>query len=133
MKYILGLVFIVLLTSFKGDTCRPEYGGIYVFKIDNENSAVLRFYEDGSVIASTSVNNYKKVITWFHKGNVDMVLSGKYKVKKCKIKFKVKGMTGEQEYKGIISGQSITFDLTDGKSKAVTQRTYTFVKLEGQK
>lgn len=126
----LALITVVVFTvSFAADDkCGLKFEGIYVFKVDAESSAVLRFYDDGTVIASTSINNYKKVVTWFNKENVDMVLSGKYKVKKCVVKFKVKGMTGEQEYKGKISGQTIDFELKDAKSKATVQRTYVHTK-----
>jgi len=126
------LLFIAIAFAFgfaPKEKCVVDYTGIYVYKLDAESSAVLRFYEDGIVIASTSVNSYKKVMTWFNKENVDMVLSGKYKIKGCSVKFQVKGMTGEQSYKGLINGQSINFELKDVASKATTQRLYTLVKL----
>lgn len=125
------LVFVVLLlSSFKKvDNCALSYNGIYAFKLDEEHSAVLRFYEDGTVLASTSVNDYMDVFSWFHKENKDMVLTGKYKIKKCEIKFEVEGLTGSQSYEGTISGNSIDLKLTDAASKKSVNRIYTFYAL----
>ncbi len=126
------LLFIALsfvLNSFNTSNCTVNYNGIYGFKIDNEHSAVLRFYEDGTVLASTSVNDYFDVMTWFTKENKDRVLKGKYKIKKCKITFDVEGETGKQSYEGIVAGNSIEFKLTDKASKKSATRTYSFFAL----
>ncbi len=134
MKSILSLTIIFLSLSFtmqkkKADQCSVKYNGIYAYKLDAENSAVIRFYEDGTVLASTSVNDYMDVFSWFHKENKDLVLKGTYKIKKCDLRFEVKGMTGEQKYNGTISGESITMKLTDKGSKKSATRTYNFVAL----
>jgi hypothetical protein len=135
MKTVLSLSICILLSfSFsakqnKSTACSVSYNGIYAMKLDNENSAVIRFYDDGTVLASTSVNDYMDVFTWFHKDNKDLVLKGKYKISKCVLKFEVSGMTGEQEYKGTISGDTITMKLTDKESKKTTNRVYTFFAL----
>ena len=120
---------MVLSSGKPVENCTVKYNGIYAYRIDNENSAVLRFYEDGTVLASSSVNDYFDVFSWFHKDNKDMVLTGTWKIKKCGIKFEVKGMTGEQKYEGTISDDSITVELKDGKSKKSVTRTYTFFVL----
>ena len=128
-------IFIFVFFSFsftnKNEvaTCSVKYNGIYAFKLDNENSAIIRFYEDGTVLASTSVNDYMDVFSWFHKENKDMVLKGTYKIKKCAIKFEVTGMTGEQKYKGTISDNTIEMRLSDGATKKIVSRVYTFYAL----
>lgn len=126
-------LFLILAFAFSPannpESCRVKYNGIYALKLDNEYSAVLRFYEDGTVLASTSVNDYMDVFSWFHKENKDLVLKGKYKIKKCDIKFEVSGMTGEQKYKGSINGDKINIRLTDGETKKTADRTYTFFAL----
>lgn len=123
-------VISLLLCSFAPPAnCSVSFHGIYAIKLDEEHSAVLRFYEDGTVLASTSVNDYMDVFTWFHKENQSMVLSGKYKIKKCLVKFDVSGMTGKQHYDGTIEGNSIRFLLTDESSKKAVERTYTFFAL----
>lgn len=125
-----GLLLVsILLFAFKGNSCSVNYKGIYAYQLDNEHSAILRFYEDGTVLASTSVNDYLDVMTWFNKDNKDMVLKGTYKIKKCGIKFHVSGMTGEQEYEGEIDGEKIAFELKDKGSKQSTTRTYSFFAL----
>jgi hypothetical protein len=58
-----------------------------------------------------------------------MVLKGKYKIKKCKITFDVRGSTGEQKYDGEINGDKIEFELRDKESKKSTKRMYTFYAL----
>jgi hypothetical protein len=134
MKTIFSLSICILLSlsfTFKNDkaVCAVKYNGIYAFKLDNENSAVIRFYEDGTVLASTSINDYMDVFSWFHKDNKDMVLTGKYKIKKCDIKFEVTGQTGEQKYNGTVEENTITVKLTDETSKKTATRTYTFYAL----
>lgn len=109
--------------------CPLKYDGIYAVKLNNEHSAVLRFYPDGTVLASTSVNDYMDVFTWFHKGNKEMVLFGKYKLKGCEVSFSVEGQTGEQFYNGDVSDESIYFRLVDKESKRGATRTYTYINL----
>jgi hypothetical protein len=123
MKTTKTLLSILLLTiisfSFTQDNCTVKYNGIYAFKLNEEYSAVLRFYEDGTVLASSSVNDYMDVFSWFHKENKNMVLTGKYKIKKCKITFDVSGNTGEQKYEGEINGDKIEFELIDKASNVL--------------
>ena len=134
MKTAITLFISALISlsfSFKGNLseCSVKCNGIYAYKLDNENSAVIRFYADGTVLASTSVNDYMDVFSWFHKDNKDLVLKGTYKIRKCEIKFEVAGMTGEQKYSGTINGDSIIMKLTDKGSKKTANRTYTFYAL----
>jgi hypothetical protein len=128
MKKPFFLIPLLLITalSFAQNTC-VNYNGFYAFKLSNENSAVLRFYEDGTVIASTSTNDYKHVATWFVKDNADMVLKGDYKMKKCTSAFTVKGYTGEQKYTVTSSPETIEAEIKDKKSGKTTKRTYTFI------
>ena len=53
---LLLLAAITISSGFAFLAYRPniEFDGIYVYKLDEENSAVIRFYEDGVVIVSTS-------------------------------------------------------------------------------
>lgn len=124
-----SLIILFVCNAFTTSNCTVSFNGIYAYKLDNEHSAVLRFFEDGTVLASTSVNDYFDVMTWFTKENKDRVLKGKYKIKKCEIFFDVEGDTGKQSYQGVISGNSIQFKLTDKQSKKSTDRTYIFVAL----
>lgn len=134
MKKIATLLLFVLISfsfvpSNETATCSVKFNGIYAYKLDNEHSAIIRFYEDGTVLASTSVNDYMDVFSWFHKENKDMVLKGTYSIKKCSVKFEVTGMTGEQKYKGVISDNTIDVKLTDAATKKTANRTYTFFAL----
>lgn len=134
MKRFLAIFFFIVISlSFivpdETESCTVKFNGIYAYKLNEEQSAVIRFYEDGTVLASTSVNDYMDVFSWFHKENKDMVLSGKYKIDDCEIKFEVKGMTGEQKYKGVVSEKTIDFKLSDVASKKTVLRTYTFFAL----
>jgi hypothetical protein len=130
-KYFFLLIAIIsfLNFSFSPVDCKVNYKGIYAFKLDEENSAVLRFFEDGTVLASTSINDYMDVMTWFNKENKEMVLKGTYKIKKCSISFSVSGSTGEQEYDGTIEGDKLIFTLTNKETKKHTTRTYSFFAL----
>lgn len=136
---LLLLLVIVLLPAFKPakTTCPAvQTEGIYVFKIDAEHSGVIRFYADKTVLVSTSLNDYKEVMTWFNREpeNFSRVLTGKYKISKnsCTISFHVKGETGEQKFFGKINDEkNITFEITNPaqnkKARTGTTRTYTFV------
>ena len=130
-KCLLISTCLLLFLSFtnKKTPCTVKYNGIYAYKIDKENSAIIRFYEDGTVLASTSINDYMDVFSWFHKDNKNMVLKGKYKIKNCSIKFEVTGLTGEQKYNGTIEDKTITVKLTDEASKKTVSRVYTFFAL----
>jgi hypothetical protein len=132
-KYLAFLTLSLLFFSFtvKNEKagCDVKYNGIYAIKLDEEHSAVLRFYEDGTVLASTSVNDYMDVFSWFNKDNKDLVLKGAYKIKKCSVKFEVSGMTGKQEYEGEINGDTIDMELKDENSKKTIRRAYTFYAL----
>lgn len=109
-----------------------QFDGIYVFKVDSESSAVIRFYEDGVVIVSSSTNDYSKVMTWFNrdKENFSRVLTGKYKKNnKGAIRFNVKGETGEQKYSGkILNDKTIQLHIFNPKDKSSADRLYSFVK-----
>lgn len=133
------ILFVLLLASFTGfafiKAFRPtlQYEGIYVYKLDAENSAIIRFYEDGVVIVSSSINDYSKVMTWFNrdKENFSRVLTGKYKMGKrnASIHFHVKGETGEQNYSGFLNAdKTLTLHVFNPKDKTSTDRIYTFVK-----
>ncbi len=128
---LIAVCTLTCVTSFKAFYLDVEYDGIYTFKLDEENSAVIRFYEDGVVIVSTSVNDYSKVMTWFNRDqeNFSRVLSGKYKKGKrdASIRFTVKGETGEQKYTGhILVDKKLELHVYNPKDKTSTDRVYTF-------
>jgi hypothetical protein len=122
------LFLSVLFLSFTNSDCTVNYSGIYTASVDAETDAHIRFYADGVVLVSTSVKNTKDVNTWFNKENIKMVLSGKYKLKGCKLSFKVKGDTGEQSFKGTLIGSSISVTVKDAKTKQSTDRSYKLVE-----
>jgi hypothetical protein len=131
--FVLLLITGYLSSSFLAYRPDVQFDGIYVYKLDDENSAVIRFYEDGVVLVSTSVNDYSKVMTWFNrdKENFSRVLTGKYKTGKrdASIHFTVKGETGEQKYSGFITAdKTLELHIFNPKDKSSTDRIYTFVK-----
>lgn len=135
MKKILPFFLLILICGFSSKATCPKllYDGIYVFEIDAENAAVIRFYEDGMVLVSTSVRDYAKVMTWFNRDpeNASRVLTGKYKISKgsCSIRFNVKGETGEQKYDGnLVSEKNIHLHIFNPADKSSTDREYHFVK-----
>ena len=131
---LLIAVFVLsIATSFVAYRPNVEFDGIYVYKLDAENSAVIRFYEDGVVLVSTSINDYSKVMTWFNRDeeNFSRVLSGKYKKgqRDASIRFNVKGETGEQKFSGhIIHDKTLELHVFNPKDKTSTDRIYTFYR-----
>lgn len=120
---------LICFLLFISQACSLRTDGIYTASIDNETDAHIRFYSDGVVIVSTSVKEIKDVKTWFNKENKDRVLAGKYKNKKGKVRFTVKGDTGEQIFEGVVGCDELRVTITDGKTKASTLRTYKIIPL----
>lgn len=133
-QFFYAFCLFIISTGLKADKCPSlQFEGIYTFKIDNESSAVIRFYSDRVVLVSTSVNDYKQVMTWFNRDpeNYSRVLTGKYKreSKSCSIRFTVKGETGEQRYEGqVISDSLLQLNIFNPATKAKASRQYKFVK-----
>ena len=126
--YSFFILFLLFTYSFIIDgTCSVKYNGIYTCSVDAETDAHIRFYDDGTVIASTSIKNIVFVNKWFTKENIDLVLKGTYKIKGCNIKFKTKGENGEQDYNGTINGDDLLLEVKDAKTKAKATRTYKFI------
>ncbi len=129
MRILFLLVTAISLLSFSSQPCQLKTEGIYTASVDKETDAHIRFYSDGEVIVSTSIKEMKDVKTWFNKDNKDRILTGTYKNKKGKIRFTVKGDTGEQKFEGTIGCDQLTVTITDSKTKASTERTYKFIPL----
>jgi hypothetical protein len=123
------LCFVLTLLLAHGclsQNCAVNTKGFYYFKISEEHSAVLRFYDNGVVLASSSTNDYKEVDSWFNSSNTEMILSGKYKKNKCNFSFSVKGITGEQSYKIDLKDNIFKAEVADQKTKTKTIRSYQF-------
>jgi hypothetical protein len=130
--YFLPLLFLLNPVSAfleGGGSCSVSFEGIYTASIDEETDGHIRFYKDGVVLVSTSVKDIKDVKTWFHKENEDRVLRGKYKLRKCNIRFSVSGETGEQIYSGQVSGDELILTIENGKNKARTTRVYKLIPI----
>jgi hypothetical protein len=106
--------------------CVPVYKGFYYFKLNETNSAVLRFFENGEVIATTSSNKYNEVEDFFTLERKDLMLHGKYRWKKCGSSFIVKGDTGEQHYDVKKVGDELSVTIEDKTTGKSTSRTYSF-------
>jgi hypothetical protein len=104
-----------------------EYNGYYSCKIDKENFAIIRFYDDGTVIASTTNNDPQTILLWFKKEHQDMVLTGKCKFKKCHSSFTLKGDSGSQQFKVQAAMNAIDVEISDTHSHLAVHRTYLFV------
>ena len=127
-KIKLAFLFLLFVGAglLKAQDCKPNYIGFYYFKLSDDNSAVLRFFANGEVIATTSSNKYDEVETYFTLEKKDLMLHGKYKWKKCSSSFTVKGDTGEQHYEVTKQGEELLVTLTDKATKKSTTRTYSF-------
>ena len=113
------------------DSLKVKSDGLYYYKLDEENSAVIRFYDDGVVLVSSSINDYDQVLTWFNrdKENYSRVLTGKYKQGKTdgSLHFTVKGETGEQKFTGfILADNTLQLHVTDPKAGTSADRIYKF-------
>src|SRR5687767_10179852 len=98
MKVPVTLFMLFLLVSIQlpAQSCPLEFNGFYYHKIDGETSAVIRFFENGEVLVTTSTSSYEDLLKYLSVERKDMMLHGKYKWKKCSASFTVKGDTGEE-------------------------------------
>ena len=107
------LILITCTCSLFGQTKNSEkvhYDGVYqtIFSIGKKEyetaSTFIRFYPDGTVISATSVGQLEDVIKWLHVASKN-ILTGKYQIRRKKIRFSITGEEGTVSYKGKIADQ----------------------------
>lgn len=125
-KFFVSVFFALAFFGLFAQKCKPNLNGFYYFKVNEESSAVLRFFANGEVIATTSNNKYEEVEKYFTLEKKDLMLSGKYKWKKCSSSFTLGGDTGKQMYRVEKKNENLIVNIRDNSSAQTIQRTYLF-------
>ena len=104
-----------------------RYDGIYQSE-EKDYFLYLRFFEDGTVIATSSDRQPEEVIGWFQKEH-PYVSTGAYAVQGQEITFSAANPTGVVDYTGEVKEEGLslrTFSYTSGRKE---EREYAFVEL----
>ncbi len=104
-----------------------RYDGIYQSE-EKDYFLYLRFFEDGTVIATSSDRQPEEVIGWFQKEH-PYVSTGAYAVQGQEITFSAANPTGVVDYSGEVKDERLclhTFSHTSGRNE---EREYAFVEL----
>ena len=104
-----------------------RYDGIYQSE-EKDYFLYLRFFEDGTVIATSSDRQPEEVIGWFQKEH-PYVATGAYAVQGQEITFSAANPTGVVDYSGEVKDEGLclrTFSHTSGRNE---EREYAFVEL----
>jgi hypothetical protein len=101
-----GLLLIMGFAAPEGN-CKLEYDGLYYSQIDSDYFAYVKFYEDGTVLHTTSIEKIDEVTKFFTKEYKTNVLSGTYSFGKCNVSFNVFGKTGAMKFKGDLEGDTL--------------------------
>lgn len=104
-----------------------RYDGVYQSE-EKDYFLYLRFFEDGTVIATSSERQPEEVIGWFQKEH-PYVFTGAYAVNGKEITFSAASPTGVIDYNGEVKGGRLSlrsYRHTDGHQE---EREYNFVEL----
>ncbi len=104
-----------------------RYDGVYQSE-GKDYFLYLRFFEDGTVIATSSDRRPEEVIGWFQKEHPH-VSTGAYSVQGEEITFSAASATGVVDYTGQVKGEMLSlrsFNHNDGRQE---ERDYSFVGL----
>lgn len=103
--------------------CNIQLEGFYHSPIDSNTSAYLRFYKDGTVLHTTSIQKPEEVIKYLNKEHAKQVLRGDYSFGKCYVTMSVYGNTGKMKFAGSVKGDSLFLkanNINDGTSTNLT-------------
>jgi len=108
--------------------CKIEMEGVYHSSLDSVTSAYLRFYSDGTVLHTTSIEKPQEVIKFFTKENAKQVLKGDYSFGKCYLTCSVYGKTGKMKFSGRVKGDSLFLQAKNSRDGTSTQLAFVFVE-----
>ncbi len=104
-----------------------RYDGVYQSE-EKDYYLYLRFFEDGTVIATSSDRRPEEVIGWFQKEH-PYVSTGAYAIRGEEVTFSAASATGVVDYSGEVKGEKLSlhsFRHIDGHQE---EREYSFVEL----
>ena len=115
LTFCAGFLLIMGFTSPAGN-CKLEYDGLYYAPVDTDYVAYLKFYSDGTVLHTTSIENIEEVTKFFTKEYQKSILSGTYSFGKCNLSFSTVGKTGVMKFSGSLEGDTLYLKATNGNT-----------------
>ncbi len=126
---ISGFAMLLLCSAFVGgESCTVKTNGVYTtpHHSDSTLTRYLRFYDDGTAVAVDSDMPFKRVMQWFNREHEDIAM-GKYKLKKCKLKFELKNSGWEFLFEGTVKGDKLQLTkINTAKPDQSIKLNYTF-------
>ncbi len=104
-----------------------RYDGVYQAE-EKDYNLYLRFFEDGTVIATSSDRRPEEVIGWFQKEH-PYVSTGAYAVQGEKVTFSAASATGVVDYSGQLQGEKLSLRSIRHADGYQEEREYSFVVL----
>jgi len=127
-KSILLLFFTILLFGCISKKNIIQYKGIYQSSKIDEYYYYLRFYENDSVIETSSTGKPRHLKKWFNK-NKENISKGKYYFKNDSLFFETKSDYGIILYKGIFKNGKLLLKHDSRINDHKSLNVYTFKKI----
>ena len=110
------------------DSCSIKKNGVYYASLDKETNIYLRFYENDTVVTTSSMNNVKKAATYIAKELGDKLMRGKYFINpsSCNIRVKAKNDFGKVKMDGIISGDKLVLAVINLDDRTASDFVFNF-------
>lgn len=99
-----------------------RFDGIYRQENTDRGFSLLRFYNDGTVIAVSTEGKLEKILTWFTKDKNREI--GKYKINNLNISFSTISRWGNYKYKGTINNEKSILDLNYNGYSYYNEKNY---------
>lgn len=128
LVFVLALMSITFLPSATTAGCKIEMEGIYHSPVDSVTSAYLRFYSDGTVLHTTSIEKPQEVMKFFNKEHAKQVLKGDYSFGKCYVTCSVYGKTGKMKFAGSVKGDSLFLEAKNSSNGTSTRLAFGFIE-----
>ena len=97
---VIALGSVVLIPVISTAQCTLQKEGIYVARVDSNTNAYLKFFNEDSVLTTTSNIPRSMSDEYINKQNKKLILHGTYKQKGCFIKMEVSGIMGAAKLEG---------------------------------
>ncbi|MCX6181018.1 MAG: hypothetical protein NT150_03705 [Bacteroidetes bacterium] len=125
LLFSFGLLLILGFSSPSG-SCKLEYDGLYYAPLDTDYVAYLKFYSDGTVLHTTSIENIEEVTKFFTKEYKKNILSGTYNFGKCNINFNTVGKTGVMKFSGSLEGDTMYLKATNANTHTSSELKFAY-------
>lgn len=124
-------IFVIVLVLFVGCTSKKntvQFKGIYQSSKIDDYYFYLRFYENDTVIETSSTGKPRHLKNWFSK-NKESISKGKYYLKNDSLFFETKSEYGIVLYKGIFKNGKLLLKHHSEINQHKSLNVYSFKKI----